>query len=62
MWTVSGVKNEPRSFMVHLTLGILRDLQVFFWLQVFSAPKQSPRPPTRRSRKPFGVEEKLFDE
>jgi hypothetical protein len=27
-------------------LGILRDLQAFFWLRVFPAPKQSPRPPT----------------
>jgi len=33
---------------VHWTLGILRDLQVFFWLRVFSAPKQSPRPPQRQ--------------
>jgi len=33
---------------VHRTLGILRDLQAFFWLQVFSAPKQSPRPPQRQ--------------
>ncbi len=27
--------------------GELRNLQTFFWLQVFSAPKQSPRPPRR---------------
>jgi hypothetical protein len=33
---------------VHWTLGILHDLQAFFWLQVFSAPKQSPRPPQRQ--------------
>jgi len=33
---------------VHWTLGILRDLQAFFWLRVFSAPKQSPRPPKRQ--------------
>jgi hypothetical protein len=25
--------------------GILRDLQAFFWLWVFPAPKQNPRPP-----------------
>jgi len=31
--------------VVHWTLGILRDLQAFFWLRVFPAPKQSPRPP-----------------
>jgi len=24
---------------VHLTLGILRDFQAFFWLRVFSAPE-----------------------
>ena len=35
---------------VHWTLGILRDLQAFFWLRVFSAPKQSPRPPQRQYR------------
>ena len=28
----------------HWTLEILRDLQAFFWLRVFSAPKQSSRP------------------
>ena len=32
---------------VHWTLGILRDLQAFFWLRVLSALKQNPRPPTR---------------
>jgi len=31
---------------VQRTGGILRDLQAFFWLQAFSAPKQfSPHPP-----------------
>jgi glucose-6-phosphate 1-epimerase len=30
---------------VHLTCGSLRDLGAFFWLRVFPAPKQSPRPP-----------------
>jgi hypothetical protein len=33
---------------VHWTLGILRGLQAFFWLRVFPAPKQSPRPPQRQ--------------
>jgi len=33
---------------VHLTCGILRHFQAFFWLRFFSAPKQNPRPPTRR--------------
>jgi hypothetical protein len=33
---------------VHWTLGILRDLRAFFWLRVFSAAKQSPRPPQRQ--------------
>jgi hypothetical protein len=32
---------------VHPTCGILRGLQAFFWLRVFPAPKQNPRPPTR---------------
>ena len=32
----------------HWTLGILRDLQAFFWLRVFHAPKQNPRPPQRQ--------------
>jgi hypothetical protein len=30
---------------LHCMLGILRDFQAFFWLRVFFAPKQSPRPP-----------------
>jgi hypothetical protein len=30
-WTVSGVKNEPRSFSVHPTLGILAKSQAFFY-------------------------------
>ncbi|MDP1548296.1 MAG: hypothetical protein Q8L87_19960, partial [Anaerolineales bacterium] len=46
-WTVSSVKNESHSLLVHPTLGILRDLQAFFWLRVFPDPKQNPRPPTR---------------
>jgi 5-methylcytosine-specific restriction protein A len=33
---------------VHLTCGILRHFRAFFWLRVFPAPKQNPRPPTRR--------------
>jgi hypothetical protein len=33
---------------VHWTLGILRRFRVFFWLRVFSAPKQNPRPPQRQ--------------
>jgi hypothetical protein len=32
----------------HLTSGILRDLQAFFWLRAFPALKHYPRPPTRR--------------
>jgi len=36
--------------MVHWTLGILRDLQAFFWLRVFPAPRQNPRPPQRQYR------------
>jgi len=34
--TVSRVKNEPRSFLVHLTGGILRHFQAF------STPRQNP--------------------
>jgi len=30
---------------VHWTPGILRDLQAFFWLRVYTALKQSPRRP-----------------
>jgi hypothetical protein len=40
------IKTAQQS--VHWTLGILRDLQAFFWLRVFSAPKQSPHPPQRQ--------------
>jgi len=32
---------------VHWTLGILPHFQAYFWLRVFSAPRQSPRPPQR---------------
>jgi len=32
----------------HWTLGILRNLQAFVWLRVFSAPKQNPRLPQRQ--------------
>jgi len=44
----SGVKNEPRSFVVHWTLGILRHFRAFSSLRVFPAHKQSPRPPQRQ--------------
>jgi len=43
-WTVSRVKNELRSFVVHLTLGILRKSQAvsyafsFFWSDGFAVP------------------------
>jgi len=33
---------------VHWTLEILRDLQAFFWLRVFPAPKHCPRPRQRQ--------------
>jgi hypothetical protein len=33
---------------VHWTLGILAHFQEFFWLRVFPALKQSPRPPQRQ--------------
>jgi predicted KAP-like P-loop ATPase len=31
---------------VHPTCGSLRHFRAFLWLQVFAAPKQSPRPPS----------------
>ncbi|MDP1624471.1 MAG: hypothetical protein Q8L64_01755, partial [bacterium] len=43
-WTVSSVKNESHSLLVHLTLGILRKSQAvfyalsFFWLDGFAVP------------------------
>jgi len=52
-WTVSGVKNEPRSFSVHLTLGTaaleggVHTSQAvfyalsFFWLDGFAVPRPS---------------------
>ncbi len=39
---------------MHWTLGILPHLQSFFWLRVFSAPKQSPRLPQRKSTQTVG--------
>jgi hypothetical protein len=45
---VLSYKMIARSSRVHWTLGSLRDLQAFFWLRVFSAPKQSPRQPQRQ--------------
>jgi len=45
---VSLVQNDgPPSFWVQWTAGILRRFQAFFWLRVFLAPKQNPRPPRR---------------
>jgi len=43
---LAGQKVAQQS--VHWTLGILAHFQAFFWLRVFSAPKQSPRPPQRQ--------------
>ena len=46
-WPVSRVKNDLRSFVVHLTLGILRDFQAvsyalaFFCLDGFAVPRPS---------------------
>jgi hypothetical protein len=37
-------KNAQQS--VQPTDGIRPDLQAFFWLRAFSAPKPNPRPPT----------------
>jgi hypothetical protein len=35
----------PNKACTHLTLGILRKSQAFFWLRVFPAPKQKITPP-----------------
>ena len=37
-----------RTQSVQRTGGILRDLQAFFWLRVFPAPKQNLSPPKIR--------------
>ena len=40
---MGNLKSRKRTQQsVHLTCGILRGLQAFFWLRAFSAPKQSP--------------------
>ncbi|MGB7097088.1 MAG: hypothetical protein WBD62_20755, partial [Anaerolineales bacterium] len=41
-----AIKNAQQS--VHWTGGIRRHFQAFFWLRVFPAPEQSPRPPQRQ--------------
>jgi len=51
---MANTASRKRTGIMHWTLGILRDLQAFSSLRVFSAPKQNPRPPTRRYRKPLG--------
>jgi hypothetical protein len=33
---------------VHWTLGYGAAFRAFFWLRVFPAPEQSPRPPQRQ--------------
>jgi len=39
---------------VHWTAGIRRRFQAFFWLRVFSAPKQSPHPPRPPAKQAVG--------
>ena len=39
---------ESAQQSVHWTLGDGAAFRAFFWLQVFPAPKQSPRPPQRQ--------------
>jgi hypothetical protein len=41
-------RNDEVGYRVHWTLGSLPHFQVFFWLRVFPAPKQSPHPPQRQ--------------
>jgi hypothetical protein len=47
-WTVSGVKNEPRSFSVHPTGGSLRVFGQFAWLEVGSVKAALSRPAHQR--------------
>jgi hypothetical protein len=42
----SVFKMNTAQQSVQPTGGIRPDLQAFFWLRVFSAPKPNPRPPT----------------
>jgi hypothetical protein len=47
-WTVSGVKNEPRSFVVHPTLGILARFQAFLYASAFFQLDGVPPPAPAR--------------
>ena len=42
-------KRNAAQHSIHLTSGILRDLQAFFSLRVYPALKQNLRPPARKS-------------
>jgi hypothetical protein len=61
-WSSLGVsasslaQAKNAQYRAHWTLGSLRDLQAFFWLRVFSALKQSPRPPQRHASRTQTVE------
>ena len=50
-WLASNFKAcvlSVRPTQRALDAGDSAHLQAFFWLRVFSAPKQSPRPPQRQ--------------
>ena len=54
-----GKKDRSRAILIGCTwrvgyCGTLRS-QAFFWLRAFSAPRQSPRPPTRGECKSLGA-------
>jgi hypothetical protein len=46
---------KPAQQILHWMVEILRHFRAFFWLRVFPALKQSPRPRTRRWANPLGV-------
>jgi hypothetical protein len=44
----SDYRQESAQQNVHWTLGYGAAFRAFFWLRVFPAPEQSPRPPQRQ--------------
>jgi len=48
---------DERQDDMHWTGGIRRHFRAFFWLRVYTAPRQSPRSPGRRKRQPLGNQE-----
>jgi len=56
---VFSTKNAQQS--VHPTLGILRDLQAFFWLRVFSTSQTLSTPAPARVTQTVETVEKVGD-